>query len=150
MICVWSISFQAFFKKPAELRIAVLIDLLTSISVLPMCWRAAILGRETRIGTAIWRLQIPSRGGKSRKRWVATVKTNSTFPPAGLFNKSASEIARSLASRRILPKGPQSGMRMLNYDINRAGHNLTTTRGGELNKAKTLLSKRIQQTHIHK
>jgi hypothetical protein len=91
-----------------------------------------------------------SRGGKSRKRWVATVKTNSTFPPVGLFNKSASEIARSLASRRVSSKGPQSGMRMLNYYINRAGRNLSPARRRELNKAKTLLSKRIQETHTHK
>ena len=60
---------------------------------------------------------------KNRK-WVAQVKTDSTHPAAGLFKKNASTIARSLASRRVSPKGPQSGMRMLNYFINRAGRSL--------------------------
>jgi tRNA(adenine34) deaminase len=84
------------------------------------------------------------RGSRSGKRWIAKVKTVSTFPPPGLFNKSAPVIARSLASKRVSPKGPQSGMQMLNYYINRAGRNLSPTRRRELNKAKTLLSKRIQ------
>jgi len=35
-------------------------------------------------------------------------------------------------------------MRMLNYYINRAGRNLSPSRRRELNKAKTLLSKRIK------
>jgi len=90
------------------------------------------------------------RGRRSGKRWVATVKTVSTFLPPGLFNKSASEIAKSLASKKVSPKGPQSGMRMLNYCINRAGRNLSPARWRELNKAKTLLSKRIQATKTHK
>jgi len=89
------------------------------------------------------------RERRSGKRWVATVKTVS-FPPPGLFNKSASEIAKSLASKKVSPKGPQSGMRMLNYYINRAGRNLSPARRRELNKAKTLLSRRIQATKMHK
>jgi tRNA(adenine34) deaminase len=86
----------------------------------------------------------PRRGSISGKRWIAKVNTVSTFPPPGLFNKSAPVIARSLASKKVSPKGPQSGMRMLNYYINRAGRKLSPTRRRELNKAKTLLSKRIQ------
>ena len=87
-----------------------------------------------------------STGGKDTKagkRWVSSVKTDSTHPPTGLFTKSASTIARSLASPRISPKGPASGMRMLNYFINRAGKGLSRTRRAELEHAKTLLSKRI-------
>jgi len=80
---------------------------------------------------------------KNRK-WVAQVKTDSTHPPAGLFKKNASTIARSLASRRVSPKGPQSGMRMLNYFINRAGRGLSRSRRSELERAKSLLSKRIR------
>jgi Protein of unknown function (DUF3175) len=90
------------------------------------------------------------RGRRSGKRWVATVKTVSTFPPPGLFNKSGSEIAKNLASKKVSPKGPQSGMRMLNYYINRAGRNLRPARRRELNKAKILLSRRIQATKTHK
>jgi len=80
---------------------------------------------------------------RKTKQWVATVKTVSTYPPPGLFTKSAATIARTLASREVSPKGPGSGMRMLTYYINRAGHNLSAERRAELEKAKTLLSKRI-------
>ena len=31
--------------------------------------------------------------GKTKRRWVAKVKTESTYPPEGLFNKSAATIA---------------------------------------------------------
>ncbi len=84
----------------------------------------------------------------SGHRWVATVKTVSTFPPEGLFTKDAATIARSLASKKVSPKGPGSGMRMLNYFINRAGRGLSATRRAELEKAKRLLSQRIKQGRI--
>ena len=32
-----------------------------------------------------------------KKRWIATVKTVSTYPPAGLFTKDAATIAKTLA-----------------------------------------------------
>lgn len=80
---------------------------------------------------------------KKTKRWVKTVTTDSTHPPEGLFNKSAATIARSLASKKVSPKGPASGMRMLTYYINRAGLNLSAERRAELERAKSLLSKRI-------
>lgn len=85
-----------------------------------------------------------SRQAGSKNRWVASVKTDSTHPPAGLFTKSARTIARTLASKRVSPKGPASGMRMLNYFINRGGRNLSASRRTELMRAKRLLSKRIQ------
>jgi uncharacterized protein DUF3175 len=84
--------------------------------------------------------------GRNTKRWVASVKTDSTHPPEGLFTKDAATVARVLASKRVSPKGPNSGMRMLNYFINRAGRALTKTRRAELEKAKALLSKRIQKS----
>jgi hypothetical protein len=62
-----------------------------------------------------------------------------------LFNKDASTIARVLASKKVSPKGPGSGMRMLTYFINRAGRNLSPTRRRELERAKKLLSARIQK-----
>ena len=76
-------------------------------------------------------------------RWIAKVKTVSTFPPKGLFTKDAATIAKSLASKKVSPKGPGSGMRMLTYFINRAGKGLSKTRRAELEKAKRLLSERI-------
>jgi Protein of unknown function (DUF3175) len=89
------------------------------------------------------------RGARSRshrRKWVAGVKTDSTHPPAGLFKRNASAIARALASKKVSPKGPASGMRMLNYYINRAGRNLSALRRAELRRAKTLLSARIART----
>ena len=82
---------------------------------------------------------------KTGQRWSAKVKTVSTYPPAGLFAKSAATIARTLASKRVSPKGPGSGMRMLTFFINRAGRNLSATRRKELEKAKELLAKRVAQ-----
>ena len=82
---------------------------------------------------------------KKSRQWIATVKTVSTYPPAGLFTKSAATIARMLASKEVSPKGPGSGMRMLTFFINRAGTGLTARRRAELEKAKTLLSKRVQR-----
>jgi tRNA(adenine34) deaminase len=79
------------------------------------------------------------------KRWVSTVKTDSTHPPKGLFTKKASTIASTLASKRVSPKGPQSGLRMLNYFINRAGKNLSASRRAELKRAQALLSKRLKR-----
>ena len=86
-----------------------------------------------------------SKSTSSKKRWVARVTTDSTHPPEGLFTKDAATIARSLSSKKVSPKGPGSGMRMLTYFINRAGHNLPATRRRELEKAKKLLSQRVQK-----
>jgi len=80
-----------------------------------------------------------------KKRWVAKVKTDSTHPPAGLFTKSATTIARTLPSKKVSSKGPGSGMRMLTYFINRAGHGLTAERRTELEEAKSLLAKRVER-----
>ncbi len=82
---------------------------------------------------------------RKTKRWVGKVKTVSTYPPPGLFTKSAATIARTLASKRVSPKGPGSGMRMLTYFINRAGRRLSSERRAELEKAKVLLSKRVKR-----
>jgi hypothetical protein len=79
----------------------------------------------------------------AKKKWVAKVKTVSTFPPEGLFTKDAATIAKSLASKKVSPKGPASGMRMLNYFINRGGSGLSKERHAELEKAKRLLSEKI-------
>jgi hypothetical protein len=77
-----------------------------------------------------------------RRYWVHRVTTVSTFPPKGLFNKDARTIARSLASRRVSPKGIGSGLRMLLFYINRAGRQLGPRRRAELEKAKRLLQRR--------
>ncbi len=84
-------------------------------------------------------------GAGKKRRWSASVHTDSTHPPEGLFKKSAPEIARSLASKKVSPKGPGSGMRMLTFYINRAGKNLPASRKAELHRAKKLLAGRIKR-----
>ncbi|HZY72798.1 MAG TPA: tRNA adenosine(34) deaminase TadA [Edaphobacter sp.] len=84
--------------------------------------------------------EVPMTTKKATKKWSAKVNTDSTHPDEGLFNKSASEIAKALASKKVSPKGPASGMRMLNFYINRAGKNLSSERRAELEKAKDKLS----------
>lgn len=81
---------------------------------------------------------------RSGNRWVKNVTTDSTHPPEGLFTKSPTEIARLLASKKVSPKGPVSGLRMLIYFINRAGKGLSATRRARLERAKALLSKKIK------
>ncbi|MGC2621122.1 MAG: DUF3175 domain-containing protein [Acidobacteriaceae bacterium] len=76
---------------------------------------------------------------------MKTVDTDSTHPPKELFTKSAPVIARSLASKKVSPKGPGSGMRMLTYFINRGGKGLSATRRKELERAKRLLHERIEK-----
>jgi len=87
---------------------------------------------------------------KKSARWVAKVKTDSTHPPPGLFKKSAPVIAKALASKKVSPKGPGSGMRMLTFFINRAGRGLSASRRRELERAKALLAKRIQAKQTKK
>jgi hypothetical protein len=89
---------------------------------------------------------VKTKTGKTKKdKWVARVKTDSTHPPAGLFTKSPTTIARALASKNVSPKGPGSGLRMLTYFINRSGRGLSAKRGAELERAKSLLSKKITE-----
>ena len=80
----------------------------------------------------------------AKKKWVRKVKTDSTHPPEGLFTKSAATIARTLASKKVSPKGPGSGLRMLTYFINRGGRNLSAARRRELERAKDMLSRRVK------
>jgi hypothetical protein len=87
---------------------------------------------------------------RKKKRWVSKVTTDSTHPPVGLFTKNAATIARTLASRKVSPKGVGSGLRMLTFFMNRAGHGLRAERRSELQRAKTLLSRRIQRSKISK
>ena len=75
----------------------------------------------------------------TKKKWSHTIKTVSTYPPKGIFSKSAAAIARSLGSRRVSPKGVGSGIRMIQMFINRAGKNLPPARRHELEKAKRIL-----------
>jgi len=87
---------------------------------------------------------------QAQRKWVREVKTDSTHPREGLFTRDPETIARELASKRVSPKGPGSGMRMLTYFINRAGKGLSATRRKKLEKAKELLSERVKKAHDKK
>jgi hypothetical protein len=67
---------------------------------------------------------------------------------SGLFTKDASTIAKTLASKKVSPKGPASGLRMLTYFINRAGKDLDTDRREQLEKPKKMLSARIAKESL--
>jgi hypothetical protein len=79
---------------------------------------------------------------RTRRKWVRRVTTDSTHPPPGTFTGSASEIARKMARRDVAPKGIGSGIRMIQYFINRGGKNLSATRRAELERAKRILQQR--------
>jgi uncharacterized protein DUF3175 len=81
---------------------------------------------------------------KSGERWIAKVTTDSTHPAKGLSTMDAATIARSLASKRVSPKGPASGLRMLDYFINRGGKGLTATRRRTLERAKAIMMQRLR------
>lgn len=85
------------------------------------------------------------KSSHGRRKWSAAVDTESTYPEEGLFKKDAATIARSLASKKVSPKGPSSGMRMLTFYVNRAGKNLSARRRHELERAKELLHARIER-----
>jgi len=84
-------------------------------------------------------------GRKKLGRWVKGVKTVSTFPPEGTFTKDAKSIARIMASKRVSPKGLGSGIRMIQYFINRGGKRLSKARERELERAKQILQDKLKR-----
>jgi tRNA(adenine34) deaminase len=78
------------------------------------------------------------------RRWVRTVKTDSTHPPSHTFSGSASQIARTMARKDVSPKGLGSAIRMIQYFINRGGRRLSASRRRELEQAKRILQQRRQ------
>src|SRR5262249_12063894 len=78
-------------------------------------------------------------------KWSHKVKTVSTFPPKDVFTKDAKTIARVMASKKVSPKGIGSGIRMVQFFINRAGKSLSPERREELEKAKHILQERLRK-----
>jgi hypothetical protein len=83
---------------------------------------------------------------RAKGRWIRDVKTVSTYPPEGTFTRDAETIARIMASKKVSPKGIGSGIRMVQFYINRAGKNLPPARKRVLEKAKRLLQARLKRT----
>jgi Protein of unknown function (DUF3175) len=79
-----------------------------------------------------------------KKKWVRNVKTISTAPPKDLFTKDARTIANTMAKKSVSSKGIGSGIRMIQFFINRGGKNLSVTRRRELEKAKAILQRRMK------
>jgi tRNA(adenine34) deaminase len=94
----------------------------------------AILGGEIMTATK-----------KTKQRWSHDVQTVSTFPPEGTFTKDAKTVARIMGSKKVSPKGPGSGIRMIQFFINRAGKNLSASRRHELEEAKRILQAKARQ-----
>ncbi len=82
------------------------------------------------------------RKARAGRRWIKSVRTVSTAPPPGTFAGSAEQIARTMARKDVSPKGLGSGIRMIQYFINRAGRNMPPGRRRELERAKRILQQR--------
>ena len=80
------------------------------------------------------------------KKWIRNVKTVSTYPPKDLFKKDAPTIARTMAKKSVSPRGVGSGIRMIQYFINRAGRSLSMIRKRELEKAKRMVQRKRKST----
>jgi len=100
---------------------------------------------------------MPTRKGRSPKlrrrrtrtrngRWVRRVKTASTYPPEGIFTKDAESIARTMASKKVSPKGLGSAIRMIQFFINRAGRGLSKARRRQLERANQILRERRESS----
>jgi hypothetical protein len=76
------------------------------------------------------------------KGWSKKITTDSTYPPEGLYTKSAGEIARVMARKSVSPKGLGSAIMMVTMYINRAGRNLKPERRAALERAKRMLHSR--------
>lgn len=87
---------------------------------------------------------------KINHRWVSEVKTASTFPPEGTFTEDARTVARIMARKDVSPKGIGSGIRMIQYFINRAGKGLSASRKKVLHRAIEILQEKQAKTAPHK
>ncbi len=67
----------------------------------------------------------------------------STFPPKDTFNQDAETVARVMSSKKVSPKGIGSGLRMIQFFINRAGKNLSKERKSELKKAQEIMRAKV-------
>jgi len=86
-----------------------------------------------------------ARKKTDKKLWSHKVTTVSTYPPEGLFTRDAQTIADVMASKEVSPKGIGSGIRMVQFFINRAGKNLPPERKQVLEEAKQILRERLRK-----
>ena len=85
-------------------------------------------------------------GRRKPRRWVKTVTEHIHEDSAGAVRSVTPRPSRGrLTLPRVSPKGPVSGLRMLSFFIDRAGHQLSRARRAELEKAKRPCSRGSQQ-----
>ncbi len=86
-----------------------------------------------------------ARKKPDKKLWSHEVTTVSTYPPEGLFTRDAQTIADVMASKDVSPKGIGSGIRMVQFFINRAGKKLPPERKQVLEEAKGIMRERLRK-----
>jgi tRNA(adenine34) deaminase len=97
-------------------------------------------GRKRRSSYSSARIASRSSHAKGTdRRWSSKVKTVSTFPLKDAFTQDAETLAKTMASKKVSPKGLGSAVRMVQFFINRAGKSLPQSRKRELEKAKRIL-----------
>ena len=77
-------------------------------------------------------------------RMLAETRADALFMTSHLPFR-AETIARVMATKKVSPKGLGSGIRMVQFYINRAGKNLSPERREVLEKAKRLLQDRARK-----
>jgi hypothetical protein len=73
------------------------------------------------------------------------MKTGVSNLPLGLFHRAPETIVEALLSRETFPEGPAAGMRILAFYITHAGKRLSASRLRSLEKARKLLSARLDE-----
>lgn len=78
-------------------------------------------------------------------KWSGAVETDATHPPPGLFKQDAKTVADKMAEEKVSPQGLGSGIKMIQFYINRAGQNLSPSQRRELERAKHILQERLKK-----
>ena len=73
------------------------------------------------------------------------MKTAVSSLPIGLFHRDPEAIVEALVSRETFPDGPAAGMRILAFYISHAGKRLSASRLRSLEKARKLLSAKLDR-----
>lgn len=73
------------------------------------------------------------------------MKPDSNRMPANLFANSPEKIVEVLTSKEVFPQGAASGMRVLTFYMSQSAKSLSSTRRRNLEKAKKMLSARVER-----
>ena len=73
------------------------------------------------------------------------MKSDSDRMPANLFAEPPEKIVEVLTSREVFPQGAASGMRVLSFYISQSGKGLSNSRRRNLEKARKMMSARVER-----